>query len=103
MKEKMYSAEVRKTMEHVNKKWVKVLTVITYVISVSLVALVLGLYYKLAWNPKYENENYNLNKGDKFDSSEILNDTKDVIDLGILDIKHTHDKNVHVNLILELK
>ncbi len=50
----MYSQENRKTLENVNKKWVRVLTVITYVISVSVVALVLGLYYKLAWNPKYD-------------------------------------------------
>lgn len=52
----MYSAETRKQMEHVNKKWVRVLAVITYVISVSVVALVLGLYYKLAWRPKYEQD-----------------------------------------------
>lgn len=51
----MFSDE-RKTLEHINKKWVKVITVITYIISVSLVALVLGLYYKLAWNPKYDFE-----------------------------------------------
>jgi len=53
----MYSMENRKALEHVNKKWVKVITVITYVISVSLVGLILGLYYKLAWNPSYETDN----------------------------------------------
>ena len=51
-----YSIDKRTTIEHVNKKWVRVLTVITYILLVSVVALVLGIYYKLAWNPKYETE-----------------------------------------------
>ena len=49
-----YSIDKRTTIDHVNKKWVRVLTVITYILLVSVVALVLGVYYKLAWNPKYE-------------------------------------------------
>jgi Tfp pilus assembly protein PilO len=52
----MYTQENRKTLDHVNKKWVKVLTVITYVISVSIVALVLGLYYNFGWKPKYDSD-----------------------------------------------
>lgn len=60
----MYSPENQTAMDHVNKKWVKVITVITYIISVSLVALILGLYYKLAWHPKYEVDKYNLNNDD---------------------------------------
>lgn len=54
-----YSMDKRTTIEHVNKKWVRVLTVITYILLVSVVALVLGVYYKLAWNPKYETESDN--------------------------------------------
>lgn len=72
----MFSEE-RKTLEHINKKWVKVITVITYIISVSMVALVLGLYYKLAWNPKYEFESSLKKTDDHF--------TKD-ISLGAIEI-----------------
>ena len=50
----MYLQDNRKTLENVNKKWVRVLAVITYVIFISLVAIVLGAYYKLAWDPKYD-------------------------------------------------
>jgi hypothetical protein len=50
----MYLNDKRIAVDHINKKWVKVLTVITYVISISLIALVLGLYYRLVWHPKYE-------------------------------------------------
>lgn len=50
----MYSAENRSVLNHVNKKWVKVITVITYIISVSAAAVFLGLYYKLVWSPKYD-------------------------------------------------
>jgi hypothetical protein len=46
----------KRNIDHVDKKWVRVITVITYVISVSIVALVLGLYYKLGWHPKYDFE-----------------------------------------------
>ena len=49
----MYLNDKRLAVEHINKKWVKVLTVITYVISISLIALVLGLYYRLVWHPDY--------------------------------------------------
>lgn len=74
----MFSEE-RKTLEHINKKWVKVITVITYIISVSLVALILGLYYKLAWNPKYDFENKSLTKAD---SNHLIDD----ISLGTIEI-----------------
>lgn len=96
----MYSQEARKTMEHVNKRWVKILTVITYIISVSLVALILGVYYKLAWSPKYENENYNFNtnKLSKIESDEILNHTKDLVSLGTINIYQPHENNEHVSL-----
>ncbi len=49
-------ADKRKTMDQVNKKWVRVLTVITYVIAISLIALILGLYYRLVWHPNYDSE-----------------------------------------------
>ncbi len=49
-------ADNRKTLEKVNKKWVRVLTVITYVIAISMIALILGLYYRLVWHPNYNSE-----------------------------------------------
>lgn len=35
-----------------NKKWVRLATVLAYVLSVSLAAIVLAIYYSLMWNPK---------------------------------------------------
>lgn len=52
----MFMNDKRIAMDHINKKWVRVVTVITYIISISLIALVLGLYYRLVWHPKYETE-----------------------------------------------
>lgn len=75
--QKMFFDE-RKTLEQINKKWVKVLTVITYVILVSLVALILGLYYKLAWNPKYDFENFK-------------NNDFEIVHLGSVEIKHAKE------------
>lgn len=74
----MFSDE-QKTIEHINKKWVKVITVITYIISVSMVALILGLYYNLAWNPKYDFENTSLKK---VETNQLTND----ISLGTIEI-----------------
>lgn len=81
----MYTAENRATIDHVNKKWVKVITVITYVISVSVVALILGLYYKLAWHPKYEIDNFNA----KSDGS-----LGDELKLGTLIVRETANHSV---------
>ena len=80
----MYSQENRKTLDNVNKKWVRVLTVITYIISVSVVALVLGLYYKLAWNPKYDSDN----KIHRNDLNKI-----NVMSLGHINILNLKDDN----------
>ncbi|RNA02357.1 transmembrane INAFM2 [Brachionus plicatilis] len=89
----MFSEE-RKTLEHINKKWVKVITVITYIISVSLVALILGLYYKLAWNPKYDFENKSLTKAD---SNHLIDD----ISLGTIeiDISNGLDKKFNLDIL----
>ncbi len=81
---KMYTTENRTTMDHINKKWVKVITVITYIISVSLVALILGLYYKLAWHPKYETEKFNIK------SDEAVNE----LQLGTLIVKEVANQSV---------
>lgn len=35
-----------------NKKWVRLATVLAYVLAVSLAAIVLAIYYCLLWNPK---------------------------------------------------
>ncbi|KAL8169382.1 UNVERIFIED_CONTAM: putative transmembrane protein inafm2 [Gekko kuhli] len=34
-----------------NKKWVRLATVLAYVLSVSLAAIVLAVYYSLIWQP----------------------------------------------------
>ena len=34
-----------------NKKWWRLATVVAYVLSVSLAAIVLAIYYSLMWNP----------------------------------------------------
>jgi hypothetical protein len=54
--------QFKKFNDNVNKKWVRVLTVIGYVISVSLVAIFLGLYYRFWWTA-----DYNLNEFNKDD------------------------------------
>jgi hypothetical protein len=49
--------EKRKTIDqmvNLNTKWVRVITVITYIISISLIGVVLGLYYMYGWSPSYE-------------------------------------------------
>ena len=38
-----------------NKKWVRVATVLAYVLSVSLVAIILVVYYSFIWDSKEEN------------------------------------------------
>lgn len=35
-----------------NKKWVRLATVLAYVLSVSLAAIVLAIYYSLMWKPE---------------------------------------------------
>ena len=37
-----------------NKKWVRLATVLAYVLSVSLAAIVLAIYYSLMWKPHIE-------------------------------------------------
>ena len=34
-----------------NKKWVRLATVLAYVVSVSLAAIILAIYYSLMWTP----------------------------------------------------
>ena len=38
-----------------NKKWVRLATVLAYVLAVSLAAIVLATYYSLIWEPKLKN------------------------------------------------
>lgn len=37
-----------------NKKWVRLATVLAYVLAVSLAAIVLATYYSLIWQPKLQ-------------------------------------------------
>jgi len=37
-----------------NKKWVRLATVLAYVLSVSLAAIVLAIYYSLMWKPNID-------------------------------------------------
>ena len=49
-----YTGEKTKTKmaAKTNKKWVRLATVLAYVLSVSLAAIVLAIYYSLMWNPE---------------------------------------------------
>jgi hypothetical protein len=40
-----------------NKKWVRLATVLAYVLSVSLAAIVLAIYYSLMWKPNIDIDN----------------------------------------------
>ena len=42
----------KKMAAKTNKKWVRLATVLAYVLSVSLAAIVLAIYYSLMWQPK---------------------------------------------------
>ncbi|KAK2156830.1 hypothetical protein LSH36_204g07019 [Paralvinella palmiformis] len=39
-----------------NKKWVRLATVLAYVVSVSLAAVVLAIYYSLMWKPDIKDQ-----------------------------------------------
>lgn len=49
-----FSADKNKTKMAAksNKKWIRLATVLAYVLAVSLAAIVLALYYSLIWDPK---------------------------------------------------
>ncbi len=93
----MYINDNSRAVNHVHKKWVKVLTVITYVISVSLVGLVLGLYYKLAWSPKYDvpggNELLTNSSSSLLTSTGNGNYEINFSELGVLNIKQLVKRN----------
>lgn len=48
-----YTGDKNKTKmaSKTNKKWVRLATVLAYVLSVSLAAIVLAIYYSLMWKP----------------------------------------------------
>jgi hypothetical protein len=48
-----YTAEKNKPKmaSKANKKWVRLATVVTYVLAVSLAAIVLAVYYSFVWDP----------------------------------------------------
>lgn len=52
-----FSADKNKTKmaAKTNKKWVRLATVLAYVLAVSLAAIVLAIYYSLIWDPKLKN------------------------------------------------
>jgi hypothetical protein len=90
----MYINDNIRTVNHVHKKWVKILTVITYIISVSLVGLVIGLYYKLAWAPKYDVPGGNeLLTNSSLLSSGNGNYVINFSELGVLNIKQLVRRN----------
>lgn len=43
-----------KKQNKTNKKWIRLATVLVYVMSVSLAAIVLAIYYSTIWKPKVE-------------------------------------------------
>lgn len=42
----------KKMAAKTNKQWVRLATVLAYVLAVSLAAIVLAIYYSLLWNPQ---------------------------------------------------
>lgn len=55
-KQPTYTADKKaKIAARANKKWVRLATVLAYVISVSMAAIVLAIYYTFMWNPKTDN------------------------------------------------
>ncbi|VDD81241.1 unnamed protein product [Mesocestoides corti] len=50
----------RMKLQKNNKKWVRLATVFVYVISVSLAAIVLAIYYSIFWKPTISS-NYTTN------------------------------------------
>ena len=54
-----YTGEKNKTKmaAKTNKKWVRLATVLAYVVSVSLAAIVLAIYYSLMWKPHLNESN----------------------------------------------
>ncbi|OWF48338.1 Proline-rich protein 24 [Mizuhopecten yessoensis] len=54
MKGSSFSADKNKNKmaAKTNKKWVRLATVLAYVLSVSLAAIVLAIYYSLLWDPE---------------------------------------------------
>jgi hypothetical protein len=56
---KLQKLEKEKLHQQINKKWVRMLTVVIYIISVSLVAVILGLYYRFWWQADYSSTDPN--------------------------------------------
>jgi len=56
-----FSADKNKTKmaAKTNKKWVRLATVLAYVLAVSLAAIILAIYYSLIWDPKLKNTTIN--------------------------------------------
>lgn len=44
--------EKKPKLQNTNKKWVRLATVFVYVVSVSLAAIVLAIYYSMIWKPR---------------------------------------------------
>ena len=88
----MYLNDKRRVVEQVNKTWVKVIAVIAYVISVSLVALVLGFYYWVFWEPKYDADNVTTSK--TMDLNDYYSRS---IQLGTINVSKYSGANENVN------
>lgn len=58
----MYSVERRKGGSKTDKKWVRLATVLGYIVSVSLAAVILAIYYSSIWDPENENGNRKSNR-----------------------------------------
>lgn len=76
-----FSADKNKTKmaAKTNKKWVRLATVLAYVLAVSLAAIVLAVYYSLIWDPKLKTSTIapTTSNGDVFEdvTKSHLNDT----------------------------
>jgi hypothetical protein len=86
----MHKLEQRKQSQSINKKWVRVTTVILYIIFVSLFGVILGLYYRFWWTPNYSHLNDisspNKNGTDiaSFSLKPVFNGTSKQVDVSLL-------------------
>ena len=72
-----YTGEKTKTKmaAKTNKKWVRLATVLAYVLSVSLAAIVLAIYYSLMWNPDIKIDKPGHSAAVPYTTASTLNET----------------------------
>jgi cytoskeletal protein RodZ len=71
-----FSADKSKNkMAKSNKKWVRLATVLAYVLAVSLAAIVLAIYYSFIWNPELKTASTTMSSLRQPEQSNLANNT----------------------------